>query len=220
MQLTQTSPNRFRLIALVLVAIVAVLMVLNTKFLTPAQVAEIAPKPFDPAQTAADLWSRAQSDLPGQAAPLGDVVTAYQKDVKGAAAQYKAVSPNENAYDFPVTLTGTVVEATPTALKVQVPGVPAQTPVSVPLTTGLNGTVIRDAMGFKFAQAPGQTDFQYVGDELKKLQTAEIQKLGDVGSLQGKQVDITGVVNVLATGNTVPLPKPVAVQPVVVKGAS
>lgn len=217
MQLTQTSPARFRLVAVALVAVLAVLMVLNTKFLTPAEVAQIAPKPFDPAQTAADLWSRAQADLPTQAAPMGEVVTAYQKDVKGAAAKYKAVSPNENAYDFPVKLTGTVVEASPTALKVQVPGVPVQTPVSVPLSTGLNGTIIRDAMGFKFAQAPGQTDFQYVGDELRKLQTTEVQKLGDVASLQGKQVDITGVVSVLATGNTVPLPKPVTVQPVAVK---
>ena len=217
MQLTQTSPARFRLVAVALVAVLAVLMVLNTKFLTPAEVAQIAPKPFDPAQTAADLWSRAQADLPTQAAPMGEVVTAYQKDVKGAAAKYEAVSPNENAYDFPVKLTGTVVEASPTALKVQVPGVPVQTPVSVPLSTGLNGTIVRDAMGFKFAQAPGQTDFQYVGDELRKLQTTEVQKLGDVASLQGKQVDITGVVSVLATGNTVPLPKPVTVQPVAVK---
>ena len=219
MQLTQTSPSRFRQIAVALAVVLAVLMALNTKFLTPAEVAQIAPKPFDPTQTAAELWGKAQSDLPGQAAPLGEVVTAFQKDVKGAAAQYKAVSPNENSFDFPVTLSATVLEASPTALKVQVPGVPAQTPVTIPLTTGLNGTVIRDAMGFKFAQAPGQTDFQYVGDEIKKLQTAEIGKLGDVTALQGKQVDITGVVSVLATGNTVPLPKPVTVQPVKVGGA-
>ena len=34
---------------------------------------------------------------------------------------------------------------------------PAQTPVLVPLSTAVNGTVIRDVMGFKFADAPGQT---------------------------------------------------------------
>ena len=87
MQLTQTSPSRFRLIAVALAVVLAVLMALNTKFLTPAEVAQIAPKPFDPTQTAAELWGKAQSDLPGQAAPLGEVVTAFQKDVKGAAAQ-------------------------------------------------------------------------------------------------------------------------------------
>ena len=171
MQLTQSSPSRTRLIAGALLAVLVILMVLNTKFLTPEEVAAIAPKAFDPAQSAADIWAKAQSDLPAQAAPAGEVIPAFQSDVKGAAAKYKAVSPNENSYVFPVTVSGTVVEASATALKLQVPGVPAATPVLVPLSTGLNGTVVRDLMGFKFADAPGQTQFQFVGDELKKLMT-------------------------------------------------
>lgn len=219
MQLTQTAPSRFRLIAVAVVAVVAVLMVLNTKFLTPAEVAEIAPKPFSPQQTAADLWAKAQSDVPGQAAPLGEVVPAFQSDVKAAAAKYKAVSPNENAYVFPVTLTGTVTEASPNGVKLQVEGVPAETPVTMSLGTGLNGTVVRDGMGFKFAQAPGQTDFQFVGDELKKLMTTEVEKLGDPAALQGKQVKVTGMVGLNATGKAIPRPKPVAIQPVTVEAA-
>ena len=47
----------------------------------------------------------------------------------------------------------------------------------MPLTTAINGTVLRDAMGFKFADAPGQTDYQYVGDELKKLMQAEVKPM-------------------------------------------
>jgi predicted lipoprotein len=219
MQLTQTSPKRFRLIAAAVLAVVAVLMVLNTKFLTPAEVAAIAPKPFDPAQIAKDLFAKAQADLAAKAAPAGEVVPAFQADVKGAAAKYNAVSPNENAYIFPVSAQGTVVEASSTQLRLQVPGIPAATPVVVPLSTGLNGTVVRDGMGFKFAEAPGQTQFQYVGDELKKLQQAEIEKLGDPAALQGKQVTVLGVVGVLATGNTVPPAKPVNIQPISIKAA-
>jgi predicted lipoprotein len=217
MQLTQTSPARFRLIAAVVAAIVLVLMVLNTKFLTPAQVAAIAPKPFDPVQIAADLFGKAQSDLPGQAAPAGQVIPAFQADLKGAAAKYKAVSPNENSYVFPLTVDGTVTDASTTSLKLQVPGVPADTPVTIPLSTGLNGTVIRDVMGFKFADAPGQTQFQFVGDELKKLMTAEVQKLGDPSALQGKKLTVVGATSVTATGNTVPTAKPVNIQPVSIK---
>jgi predicted lipoprotein len=219
MQLTQQSPSRVRLIVGVLVAVLVVVMALNTKFLTPAEVASIAPKPFDPVQTGADLWAKAQSDLPGQAAPLGEVVPALQSDLKGAASTYKAVSPNEGAYVFPVSLDGTVVEATDTALRVQVAGVPGQTPVLVPLSTGLNGTVIRDVMGFKFADAPGQTQFQYVGDELRKLMATEVQSLGAPAGLQGKQVKVVGAVNVIAGGNTVPAAKPVNVQPVSIEVA-
>jgi predicted lipoprotein len=214
MQLTQSSPSRFRLIVGALLAILVVVMALNTRFLTPAEVAEIAPKPFDPVASANDVWSRAQSDLPVQAAPLGEVVPAFQSGVKGAASQYKAVSPNENAYVFPVTAEGTVVEATANSLKLQVAGVPGATPVLVPLGTGLNGTVIRDAMGFKFADAPGQTQFQYVGDELKKLMQTETESVGDPAALQGKQIKVVGAVNVLATGDTVPAAKPVNIQPV------
>jgi predicted lipoprotein len=216
MQLTQPSPVRSRLIGGAVLAVLVIVMALNTKFLTPQEVAAIAPKAFDPVQISADLWSKAQSDLPGQAAPLGEVVPAIQSDVKGAAAKYKAVSPNENAYVFPVTLTGTVTDASADALRLQVPGVPAQTPVLVPLGAGLNGTVVRDVMGFKFADAPGQTQFQYVGDELKKLMQAETQKLGDPASLEGKQIKVVGAMNVLATGNTVPVPKPVNVQPITI----
>jgi predicted lipoprotein len=214
MDLTQRSPSRTRLIVGALLAVLVVVMALNTKFLTPAEVAAIAPKPFDPAQTAAELWGKAQSDLPGQAAPLGEVVPAMQSDLKGAASTYKAVTPNEGAYVFPVSFDGTVVEASDAALKLQVAGVPGETPVLVPLTAGLNGTVLRDAMGFKFAQAPGQTAFQYVGDELRKLMSAEVQSLGPPAGLQGKQVKVVGAVNVIATGNTVPPAKPVTVQPV------
>ena len=44
-------------------------------------------------------------------------------------------------------------------------------------------------MGFKFADAPGQTEYQYVGDELKKLMLAEIKSgVSDPASLKGKKV--------------------------------
>jgi predicted lipoprotein len=219
MQLTQSSPSRGRLITGAVLVVLVVLMALNTKFLTPEEVAAIAPKPFDPVQIAADVWGRAQSDLPAQAAPAGEVVPAMQSDVKGAAEKYKAVSPNENSYIFPVTLTGTVTQASADSLRVSVPGIPAETPVVVPLSAAVNGTVIRDVMGFKFADAPGQTQFQYVGDELKKLMLAETQGVGDPAALQGKQVTVIGAVNVVATGNTVPVPKPVNVQPVSIEAS-
>jgi predicted lipoprotein len=219
MPLTKSSPSRFSLIAGVVLAVIVVLMVLNTRFLTPAEVAAIAPKPFDPVQSAADLWAKAQTDLAARAAPAGEVIPAFQSDVKGAAAQYDAVSPAENSYVFPVTATGTVTEASSASLRLQIPGVPADTPVLVPLGPALNGTVVRDGMGFKFADAPGQTQFQYVGDELKKLMQAEVQALGDPAALQGKTVTVVGVIGVVATGDTVPTAKPVNIQPVSIEAS-
>ena len=221
---TATLPRRFSLRRILLAAALVVLvvaMLLCTKFLTPAELASIAPKAFDPVATAQDLYTKAQSDLPGRAAELGKVVPAIQSDPKAAADTYKAVSPNENAYVFAVKATGTVVAATDASLQIKVDGVPDQTLVIVPLTTAVNGSVLRDAMGFKFADAPGQTQYQYVADELKKLMLADLQSsVSDPKSLQGKQVDVVGVVSVTTTsGGPVPRAKPVNVQPLSVKAA-
>lgn len=213
-----TKTLRNRLIGAGLLVILVVAMVANTKFLTPDEVAAIAPKPFDPAATAADLFAKAKKELPAKAQPLSEVVVATQSNVKTAATKYKAVSPSEGAYVFPVTTTATVTEASDSALTLKVDGVPSETRIVVPLSTAVNGTVVRDVMGFKFADAPGQTDYQYVGDELKKLMLNELNNsIDDPKTLQGKKVTVLGAVNVQAIGDAEPRAKPVNVQPITVK---
>jgi len=217
-------PRRFsprRLVLALALVVLVVAMALCTKFLTPTELASIAPKPFDPAATAQDLYSRAQSELPGEAADLGKVVPALQQDPKSAADTYKAVSPGENSYVFGVKTTAKVVSATDASLRLQVEGVPSQTPVIVPLTTAVNGSPLRDAMGFKFADAPSQTQYQYVADEMKKLVLADLESsLSDPASLEGKEVEVVGVVAVTTTGGSgVPRAKPINVQPLSVKAA-
>jgi predicted lipoprotein len=210
-----------RIAGVVVLVALLVAMALNTKFLTPAEVAAIAPKPFDPAGTAATLYDQAQKDLPDRAQPLGEVVPALQADVKAAATKYKAAVPAEGSYVFPVKVTATVIAASDASLTLQVPGVPSETPVLVPLSTAVNGTVVRDVMGFKFADAPGQTDYQYVGDELKKLMLADINdNIDDPKTLKGKKVTVLGALGVQVIGATVPRAKPVNVQPVSVKVGS
>jgi predicted lipoprotein len=225
MALAQSAPGprRFgptKIIALAVLIVLVVAMALSTKFLTPAELATIAPKPFDPAATANDLYTQAKAELPGKSADLGKVVPAIQADPKSAADTFHAVSPNENAYVFAVKATGTVTEATDATLRLQVPGVPDQTPVLVPLTTAVNGSVLRDAMGFKFADAPGQTEYQYVGDELKKLILADLDSsVADPAALKGKKVDVVGVISVIGSGSAVPKAKPINIQPLSVKAA-
>ena len=221
---TATLPRRIsprRIVGALVLVVLVVAMVLCTKFLTPAELAAIAPKPFDPATTAQDLYAKAETQIPSTASDLGEVVPALQSDPKSAADTYKAVSPSENAYVFPVKASGTVVEASDASLRLKVDGVPAQTTVIVPLTTAVNGSALRDAMGFKFADAPGQTQYQYVADELKKLVLSDLQSsVSDPASLQGKQVEVVGVVSVTTTGGSpVPRAKPVNVQPLSVKAA-
>jgi predicted lipoprotein len=209
--------NLYIVLGVILVLIVA--MVLSTKFLTPQELAAVGPKKFDPKQAAADLWAKAQTDVPANAQPLGEVIPAIQSDLKGAVTKYKAVSAAAGSYDFLVKLDGTVTDATADSLRVTVTGVPSETPLIIPLTTAINGTAVRDAMGFKFADAPGQTDYQYVGDELKKLMQEQVKSsLSDPASLKGKKISATGIVAVLSpSGAPQPKPKPVNVQPVTTK---
>ena len=122
---------------------------------------------------------------------------------------------------MPVKTSSNVSQASKTNLRLEVDGAPSNTPVLVPLSTAINGTVLRDAMGFKFADAPGQTDYQYVGDELKKLIQAEIAAdVSDPAALEGKKVDVVGVISVQsAGGKPPPEAKPVNVQPLTLKEA-
>ena len=220
MPTSRGSTRRNRLIGGGVLIVLIVAMVFNTKFLTPTALAGIGPKQFDPAASAGDLFTKAQKDVPAQAKPLTEVLPAVQADIKKAAATYQAVKPSDTSYDFPVTVTGTVADSsTADALRLTVGGLPGST-VLVPTSTAINGTVIRDGMGFKFADAPGQTEYQYVGDEIKKLvQSKVIEPLGAPAGLKGKKVTVVGFLSVLAVAglNTVPKAKPVNIQPVSVQ---
>jgi predicted lipoprotein len=206
--------------AVVLVALL-VAMALNTKFVTPKELASIGPESFDAKTTAASLFKKARTEFEAKAAPLPEVVTAIQTDPKAAGEKYQAASPSEGTRIFAVTATGTVTDATRDALTLKVPGVPADTQVLVPLTTAINGTVLRDALGFKFADAPGQSDYQFVGDELKKLMQAEVKKGlgGDPAATKGKQITVLGVISVVGD-EPQPKAKPINIQPVSVEVGS
>jgi predicted lipoprotein len=219
---SKKKSRRNLFIALGIIVVLIIAMILSTKFLTPEELAAVGPKKFDAKQTASDLWGKAQKEIPNNAQPLGEVVPAMQKDLKAAATKYKAVSPAEGAYDFPVKFDGTVTDASADSLRLSVPGVPKQTVVIIPLTTAISGSAVRDATGFKFGDAPGQTDYQFVADELKKLMQEQVKSgVSDPASLKGKKVSGTGVVVVLSPSGAPPPPaKPVNVQPVTIKAGS
>ncbi|WP_427383521.1 DUF2291 family protein [Janibacter sp. G56] len=220
-QSLRSSLGGARLIGLVALVVLLVLMVLNTKFLTPEEVKALQPKQFDPAAEAATLFASAEESIPGSATPLADIVTAVQDDPAAAAEEFSAVSAAEGSYAFLATAEGTVTEATANSLRLEVEGVPSETPVIVPLKTAVNGTAVRDAMGFKFADAPGQTEYQYVGDELKKLMQAKVAQVSaDAESLKGKKVTVNGVVPLVVSGGPPPAAKPVNLQPVSIEVGS
>ena len=199
-----------------LAIVLIVAMALNTKFLTPDEVSALGPETFDPAKEAQTLFTKAQNDL--TFVPAGDVVPDLHTDVKAAAEEHGGIPTSDSAYTFPVAVEGTVSEATDASVQVTVSGVPKETKIIIPLTTAVNGTVLRDAMGFKFADAPGQTEYQYVGDEIKKLIQQQVtESVDDPAALKGKKITVQGLLAVQATGKAVPKPKPLNVQIVTIE---
>lgn len=220
--MSRTAFTKGRVIGLAAVVVLIVAMIFSTKFLTSTELAAALPKPFDPEQTASQLYDQAKTEVPGKAADLGEVLTAIQDDPKAAAQKYKAVSPTADSYTFAVKATATVDDASAANLRLKVPDAPKGTPILVPLSTAVNGSPLRDFMGFKFADAPGQTDYQYVSDELKTLiQNGVKSDVSDPASLKGKRVDVVGVIDVPTTdGAPPPKAKPVNVQPLSIKAGS
>lgn len=213
--------GRPKILGTVLLVVLLVLMALNTRFVTPKELASMSPAAFSAKKTAAVLFKKADTEFGARAKPLSKVVTAIQSDPKAAAGKFEAVRPNAGTLVFAVTASGTVTQATAASITMKVVGVPAETQVIVPVTTAINGTILRDSLGFKFADAPGQSDFQFVGDELKKLMQAAVQDgVGDPASLKGKQVTVLGVISVSDDGSPQPKAKPVNIQPVSVKEGS
>lgn len=212
--------GRTRVFGLVFVVVLLAAMMLNTKFVTRQELADVGPEKFDPQQTAESLFTQAGTELGDRAAPLGEVIAGVQSDPAAAAEEFDAASPGADSFVFAVTATGTVTEASADSVQLKVQGVPAQTPVIVPVTTAINGTVLRDGMGFEFADAPGQSAFQFVGDELKKLMQAAVAGgVGDPGALKGKTVTVVGVLGVVGA-EPQPAAKPVNIQPVSMREGS
>ncbi|WP_158635120.1 DUF2291 family protein [Tsukamurella asaccharolytica] len=191
--------------------ILLVAMALNTTVMTREEAAAMAPTPFDPAKTGADLLKRAETDLTYR--PLAEVVAGIHSDVAGTAGRMGAIKPFDTTYIFPVSFEGQVSEVAPTSATVTVAQVPPQTRVQVATGTAVNGAPARDALGYKFSDAPGQTEYQYVSDEIKKLVQQRLsQAATDPGQLQGKTIRVRGMLSVPGASNTVPVAKPLIVQ--------
>ncbi|TLP95866.1 DUF2291 domain-containing protein [Nesterenkonia salmonea] len=190
-------------------------MLLNTKFLTPEEVEALTPDQFNPEETAQELYAQVQSEMTESPAPLGDVTSALDEDPEAAAEEFDAASVSEGTVAFAVTAEGTVAEATADNLILSVEGVPEGRQIVVPLSTALDGNLIRDISGFRFGDAPGQTDYQRVGTEISTLLRSDAQEAAgqDPESLVGEDITVDGVMRYVATDAEGADERPVIIQP-------
>lgn len=208
-----------RVVGAAAVAVLLVAMTLSTRFVTPEELASLGPEVFDPGQAAGDLFTEANETLPDAASPLPEVLAGLRDDVAGTAEDLGAARPNETTYLFPVAGEATVVAVQDQAVEISVEGVPGETPLSIAAGPAVNGTVLRDMLGFRFGDASNQTTYQQVGDELKSLVQEQLDtSLRDSGEVtEGTVLTFTGIVTVTDTGVPQSPAKPVQIQPLTVE---
>lgn len=204
-----------RLIGAGALLVLVAAMLLNTKFLTPDEVDALTPDQFDPQEAAQELYASVQSDVTESPAALGDVTSALDEDSEAAAEEFDAYTVSEGTVVFAVTAQGTVEEATGDNLILSVDGVREGRQVVVPLSTALDGNLLRDISGFRFGDAPGQTDYQRVGTEISTLLRADVQEAAgeDPESLVGEDIAVDGVMRYVATDSEGDDERPVIIQP-------
>lgn len=209
------------IIASGLVALV-IAMVLNTRFLTPEEVDALTPEEFDPQTTAQELYSTAQSELIQNPAELSELALALDRDSEAAAEEYDAFSPSEGVLAYAVTLSGTVEDASADNLNLTVDGIEANRQIVIPLTTALDGNLIRDISNFGFGDAPGQTDYQRVGTEISSMMRDDAQEAvgGDPESLIGEEITVEGVLRYMTTDAEGPDERPLVIQPLILEADS
>jgi predicted lipoprotein len=164
-------------------------------------------KPFEPAAYGAKTFPKAVATIEKNAKPLPELVPAMRKDLDAAGKQFGHREGN-SPYSFATTGEGIAGDTKSGLMRVRVKGVPKSTTVSVQVGPAINGTAIRDAVGFiSFNQFVNQVDFADAATALNNQVKAKVLKGVDAKTLKGKQVSFTGAFT--AIGPTVVTVTPV-----------
>jgi predicted lipoprotein len=203
-----------RVIGLVLAALVIIAMALDTTYKKgDVKTTASGRKAFDPASYGKDTFPKAVETLDKDAVALPALLAALRKDQDAASEKYgkrEGTSP----YAFAASGTGVAGAAEGGLMQVKVPGVPKATRVSLQVGPALNGTSIRDAVGFiKFGQFTNQVEYADAGTALNNQVKARVLKGVDPKSLQGKRVKFVGAFTLIT-------PDVVTITPVRLEPAS
>jgi predicted lipoprotein len=188
-----------RLIGIVVAVLVVAAMALDTTVKDSS-----APKTtaggravFEPAKYGAKTFPKAVSTIDQKAQPLPQLVTAIRKNLDAAGKQFghrEGTSP----YNFATRGEGVAGTAKSGLLPVRIAGVPKGTTVSLQIGPAINGTAIRDAVGFiSFNQFVNQVDYADAATALNTEVKTKVLKGVDPQSLKGKKVSFTGAFTAL-----------------------
>lgn len=187
--------------------VVLIFVLVNTTFLSDAEVAADAPKEFSLTEFASINLPLIAADVQSKATDIAVVATAADVDIVSAGAKYGRDLGNKS-FVFAVKTTAKVKSVDENFIVLDVPGAPAQDTFNIPIGLALSGNPLRDVTGkITFGDFYDQTQYQDAASALKDLVRSSIIDKLDIANLKGKTLEIYGA------WNNGPVPNTYNIQP-------
>ncbi|MEU8379043.1 DUF2291 domain-containing protein [Streptosporangium sp. NPDC048865] len=183
----------------------------STRYRSAESVAAAGPRRFDPAAYGARMYeSRVVPAIERKAVELPVLVEAMHTDMREAGRRY-GVRHGTGPYTFAVKGTGRAGPAASGLMHVTVPGLPPGTRVSLQVGPVINGTALRDVVGFiGFRQFLDQVEYADAATALNDRMRERLLRHLDVRRLEGKRISFVGAFSFLT-------PAVVTITPVSIK---
>lgn len=167
-------------------------MYLDTTFLSPQEAAAVNPAAFSPEEYAERAFPEVVDTLTENATDITELAPAVAADPAAAGQEY-GTDVGSGKFAYAVEATGTVAEADADFLRLQIPDLPPDVVVRVPLGAAVSGTPVRDAPGdIVFSDFVDQTQFQSVANQFKAKILADVVGGIDPATMVGKEITVVG----------------------------
>lgn len=193
------------------VVVLVALMALDTTVVVIGSEEAAQSQGFDPETYGEEQFPAIRESVTERAVAAPELAEAVQADQSAAGEEY-GVGEGFGPV-VPVTFTGTAQEGSSGIYTVAVEGVPEEIEIRVQTGPAINGTELRDATGeIAFGQFTNQIEYQDAGAAINDAMKAEVLDGIDTGSLEGKEVTVTGVFKLINPSNWLVTPVEMSVQ--------
>jgi predicted lipoprotein len=173
-----------------------------------------AQQAFDPAAFAAQTYKgQVVPELRKSAVDLSVLLPALAQDPQATGQQYGR-RQGDGPYNYPVRGTGVAGGVRSGLLQVTVPGAPPDTQVYVQVGPAINGTALRDAVGFiTFGQFLNQVEYADAATALNNEVKQRVLAGLDPAALSGNTISFVGAFTALTPTTVTITPVELEVQP-------
>lgn len=151
-------------------------------------------------QFAEETFPQIRRYVEENAVGVGKLASAIEKDKSAAVERYGV--PAGIGSSIPVTVTGVVGKGASGTYEIETDAVPDDVMIRVQTGPAIYGTALRDATGkIEFGQFKNQIEYQNAGAALNDVMKSQVLAGLDRKALEGKNVSVTGVFQLINPAN-------------------